>query len=153
MIRRKGHSQHIQASPSWNWCPCLHHLADRARGNGSLRKPYGAIESGWWHWGCPPWGWPGPDASPWKGLFWLAGCGRLPSPGAGDGAGVWAGQQLLWNLLAGSLGLVAAGTQLLPVAELESTCQPGARGVGSFPTFCANPIRSQGAGQRQEPQA
>lgn len=57
------------------------------------------------------------------------------------------------NSLAGSLGLVAAGTQLLLVPELESTWVAKAGGVGPFPASSAHSISSQRTRQQREPQS
>lgn len=56
------------------------------------------------------------------------------------------------NSLAGSPGLVAAGTQLLPVPELESAWASKAGGVGPLPASCAHSSSSQRT-RRREPQS
>lgn len=74
----------------------------------------------------------GTACSLWKGLFWVGGGGRLSDPA---GAGIWAGPRRPESCLAGSLGLVAAGTQPLRAHELASTraAQGGRRGALAHP--------------------
>lgn len=74
----------------------------------------------------------GTACSLWKGLFWVGGGGRLSDPA---GAGIWARPRRPESCLAGSLGLVAAGTQPLRAHELASTraAQGGRRGALAHP--------------------
>lgn len=74
----------------------------------------------------------------------------LHSLGGWDRAGVWAGQWLSESLLVGSLGLVAAGTQLLLVAELESTRSTQGMSCGIVPTS-SHSLGRQRLRQQQEP--
>lgn len=68
-------------------------------------------------------------------------------------AGVRAGPWLSESSLAGSPGLAAAGTQLSPVPERESTWATEARGGGPFATSSVRSIRSPGTRQQQAPQS
>lgn len=60
-------------------------------------------------------------------------------------------QRLSESSLAGSLGLVAEGTQLLLVAKLESTWSTQSVGCGILPISSAYSIRGQRTGWQRKP--
>lgn len=60
-------------------------------------------------------------------------------------------QRLSESSLAGSLGLVAEGTQLLLVAKLESTWSAQSMRYGIMPVSSAHPIRGQRTGCSRKP--
>lgn len=114
-----------------------------------LQKAFGAMAfwicPGQWRWGCPPWGWPALSGR---------GCSGWTEVAAFDptGAGYRAGLQLPESSLAGGLGLVAAGTQLLQVHELASTWSTQGGRCGSFPTSSVcSLVRSQRMRRQRDP--
>lgn len=82
----------------------------------------------------------------------MTGRGHLHSHGSWVRAGVWAEQRLSESSLAGRLGLVVEGTQLLLVAELESTWSPQSMRCGVISISSAHSVRSERTRQ-QEPQS